>query len=261
MTMAVGFVCSDGVVIGADRQITGAGYTFPECKLDSAKWKNGYGIFAYSGEHDAYRNFLDHIYREFSPLIEISREDVAIALKRCITALQLTKKEEFLVLFGFMIEGGYQHLLLATKHRVMFVPECEVIGYADSPLARYLLGRFRDVPHMVTVQQARIYAVDFISQAKKYDGQYVGDGIDVYSVDRSGDRGEECVRILDAGQTPDWEENIRLAHYWTDVFFSEMTNNKGQMINLELFKERMQGFRTWIGGSPIPWSKPSNPEK
>jgi hypothetical protein len=69
-----------------------------------------------------------------------------------------------------------------------------------------LLGTFKDVPHNVTVHQARIYAVYFISQVKRYDGQFVGGGIDVYSIDYSGDGEKRCVRVLDAGQTGKWKE-------------------------------------------------------
>lgn len=69
-----------------------------------------------------------------------------------------------------------------SQYQRHLAASCEVIGYADSPLARSLLGRFKNLPH-VSVQQARIYAVDFISQAKKYDGQYVGGDINLYSIE------------------------------------------------------------------------------
>jgi hypothetical protein len=94
------------------------------------------------------------------------------------------------------------------------------------------------------VHQAQIYAVHFISQAKKYDGQYVGGGIDVYSIDMSGQRGERCVRVLDAGITPEWEEKTNLIRYWMDVLFSQLTN-KDSPVSVEQFNERMVQFREW----------------
>jgi hypothetical protein len=113
-----------------------------------------------------------------------------------------------------------------------------------------------DVPLIGGIKQASIYAVDFISQAKRYDGQYVGDGIDVFSIDRSGVDGTESVHVLDAGRTGQWENRIATARYWLDVFFNELSNTENPMINVEMFKQRMGDFRQWAGGDPIPWSAP-----
>ncbi len=244
MTMAVGFLCRDGVVIGADRQVTGQNYTFPECKLSTVKWKNGHGIMAYSGNHDTYRDLEPEMHARFTPATTITRSGVKPLLKDALAAV-LKKKEEFYTLFGFMVDNEFQCLLQSIKtDRIVEVDEVEVIGYGDSPLARFLLGTFKDVPHGVSVHQARIYAVYFISQAKKYDGQFVGGPIDVYSVDTSGQSGERCVRVLDAGRTPQWEEQTNLIRYWMDVLFSKLTD-KDNPVSVEQFNERMNQFRDW----------------
>lgn len=138
MTMAVGFVCRDGIVIGADRQVTGANYTFPECKLHSLKWKNGHAIFAYSGERDSCQEFLKEISERFTQDVFLQWENVRSLLKESLAALALKDDEAFLTLFGFMLDDRKPHLLMSTsRQRVIDVPECEVIGYADSPLARF----------------------------------------------------------------------------------------------------------------------------
>lgn len=242
--MAVGFLCKDGIVIGADRQVTGQNYTFPECKLSTVNWKNGRGIMAYSGNHDTYRDLEPEIHARFNRSVTIGREEVKPLLKDALSAV-LRKKEEFYTLFGFMVEGEFQSLLQSIKtDRVVDVDECEVIGYGDSPLARFLLGTFKDVPHGVSVHQARIYAVYFISQAKKYDGQFVGGGIDVYSVDKSGQEGSLCTRILDAGQSGRYEEQTNLVRYWMDVLFSKLTDNESK-VSMDQFMERIEQFRKW----------------
>lgn len=247
MTMAVGFVCRDGVVIGADRQVTGTNYTFPECKLKTLKWENGHGIFAYSGSRDTYQALLPQIWARFKSDALLKYEDVQRLLKEALEA-SLHKKEQFFTLFGFVLEGERPQLLLTTPSlRVLNVTECEVIGYGDSPLARSLLGRFQDVPHFVSVHQARVYAVHFISEAKRYDGQYVGDGIDVYSVDHSGEQGTRCVRVLDAGQTGAWENEIRVMTYWMDVLFSDLTD-KERELSLDQFMDKLRKFREWTTG-------------
>jgi hypothetical protein len=249
MTMAVGFLCRDGVVIGADRQITAQEkYTFPECKLTATRWRNGHGILGYAGNHDTYRAFEKLFMSAFSGDVVIARDDVASRLEEVLKAI-IRKKEGFQTLFGFWVDGKYQSLLTSVgSDRVLDVDECEVIGHGDSPLSRFLLGTFKDVPHYVTVHQARIYAVYFISQAKKYDGQYVGGPIDVYSIDMSGQNGERCVRVLDAGRTPEWEEQTNRIRYWMDVIFSQLTN-KDNPVSVEQFNERMSQFRDWCA----PW--------
>lgn len=244
MTMAVGFVCKDGIVIGADRQVTGANYTFPECKLKSLKWKNGHGIFGYSGNRDTYHDFLNEIWARFTPDAALTHDDVKRLIKETLKATELARKEQFFSLFGFWLDGERPDLFMSNAQRVVSVTECEVIGYADSPLARFFLGKFFDVLHFVTVHQARIYAVYFISEVKKYDGQYVGGGIDVYSIDMSGQNGERCVRVLDAGRTTEWEQQTNLIHYWWDVLFSQLTN-KDNPVLLDQFNERMGQFRAW----------------
>lgn len=259
MTMAVGLLCRDGLVIGADRQITGSGYTFPECKLASVAWKNGHGIFAYSGGHDVYKDFLRAIGERFNRDLEFDDSQVRKLVKDSFASLNLGRKEQFFALFGFMLEDHGPRMLLCTPQRIVDANRCEVIGVADSPLSRSLLGRLRNVPQMISVRQADIYVVDFISQAKRYDGEFVGDGTDVYSIGIENDR--TVIRVLDAGQSGSWEEKIGLAHYWQDVFFGELSDADGPMQNTELFMQRMQEFREWVGGHPIPWPKPSNPEK
>jgi hypothetical protein len=255
MTMAVGFLRPDGVVIGADRQITGIGYTFPECKIVGIYWQNGAGILAYSGERDIYRDFLANMQSAFGQNVTRQEDEIRPLIKQCLDALHLRKNEGFLTLFGYILRGQRPRLLLSnSKQRVVDAGLCEVIGYADSPLSRSFLGRYQDVPITGGIKQARIYAVDFISQAKKYDGQYVGDGIDVFSISRSENSGIESIQIVDAGNTVVWENRISIVRYWLDVFFNEISNTEAPMINVGLFKQRMAEFRQWAGGDPIPWS-------
>jgi hypothetical protein len=250
MTMAVGFVCSDGVVIGADRQVTGTGYTFPECKLITFAWKNGHGIIGYSGERDAFINFSREIGLRVPADAVMQDQEVRGLLRDCLQA-SLSKKDTLLVLFGYWLDGARPSLLMANSNRrIVDVAECEVIGYADSPLARFLLGRLTDLPFGITVSQARIYAAYFISQAKKYDGQYVGGGIDIYSVDQAPNSGGARVHILDAAATDEWEQEVNLFQYKMDVLFHRLSDTASDM-NYEFAMNEFAGcaerFRNWTG--------------
>jgi hypothetical protein len=249
MTMGVGFLCHDGVVIGSDRQVTGRTFTFPECKLSSLKWKNGHGIFSWAGEHDTSNDFKREIRARFTRDAVISGLDIRQILKECLQA-SVRKKESFQILFGFWVDGEPHSMLLCNgTDRVVDVKECEVIGYGDSPLTRSLRGAFLEIPVSISVQQARIYAVHFVSQAKKYDGQYVGDGIDVYSIDHSGDSGQRCIRVMDAGQTGAWETEINQMHYWLDILFNRATDKEMPMDAwVEEFMDKLKLFRRWATG-------------
>src|SRR5947209_8578307 len=241
MTVGVGFLCHDGVVIGSDRQITGGRATFPECKVSSVKWKNGHGIFSWAGDHDTSKDLKREIRLRFTRDTVISGLDIRQTLKECLQA-SVRKRDDFQTLFGFWIDGEPHSMLLSNgADRVVDVQECEVIGYGDSPLTRSLRGAFLDMPMSISVQQARIYAVHFVSQAKKYDGQFVGDGIDVYSVDCSGENGQRCIKVLDAGQTGAWETNINQMRYWFDLLFARATDKDMPMDDrVEEFMEKLK---------------------
>ena len=256
--MAVGFLCRDGVVVAADRQITGANYTFPECKLIHFAWKNGCGILAYSGGRDTFLTFAKELGTRLAGDCELTDQEVRELLKGCLKA-SIEKKETFLTIMGYWIEGRRPSLIMSTStQRIVDVPDCDVIGYADSPLARSLLGRFRGLPERVSVHQARIYAVDFISQAKKYDGQYVGDDTDVYSIDNKTEPSEICppalsttyvsgsraVRIIDAGETKRWETQIAEMRFQLDLWFNEVIDDEGGA-SISYFEGLSELFRFW----------------
>src|SRR5882672_8217471 len=130
-----------------------------------------------------------------------------------------------------MLDGMYPILLMSAGKKITTVNECEVIGRGDSPLSRFLLGTFKDQPHSVSVMQASIYAVSFIAEAKKYDGQYVGGGTDVYVLERNnGNAQRGQIQIADAGQTHDWEQQIAVMNYWMDALFSHVTDKNNPVL-------------------------------
>ncbi|HEY6766796.1 MAG TPA: hypothetical protein VI386_18710 [Candidatus Sulfotelmatobacter sp.] len=257
MTMAVGFICYDGIVIAADRQVTGRHYTFEESKMTSFMWANGHGVLAYAGERDTQLE----VARQFKPRFELAKEmspaDIREALSESLSAT-LRKKEVFQTLFGYWNNDTPQVLLMSNGNdRVVDVPQCEVIGYGDSPLARFLLGRLTEISQYgVSVRQARVYATYFISQAKKYDGQYVGGGIDIYSIDHSCKYEQLCTRLIKAGR--EWEDEINLFQNKMDLLFHRVADTKNDLkceIAMREFSPSFKRFKNWIGIKGWPWSK------
>ena len=241
--MAVAFRCKDGIVIGADRQVTSENiYTFPECKLREAAWKNGRAIWAYSGLTQTAQEFQKRMELQFTPERSISEPEIRNLLRDALKGL-LGKSEQFSTLFGACLIGNDYPTLLVTNGvgSITDVRECEIIGWGDTPLARYLWGTFIDVNRIVTMGQARIYAVWFIALAKKYSGQYVGGPADVYSVD------PDAVRVLDGVESTPWEKEILLMEYKTSVAFSHLTDRSIPIEKaIETYAEAAKRFRDWI---------------
>jgi hypothetical protein len=264
VTMVVGFLCRDGVVIGADTQVTGANYTFPECKLKNFEWANGSGILGYSGNRDMFLSFAKELDVRASEDTNLTEQGIRDVFRDCLEAVK-EKKEVLLIMAGCWVDGARFPFLVSstTTRRIVDVTNSEVIGYADSPLARYLLGRFRGLCHSVSVQQARIYAVDFISQAKKYDGQYVGGDIVLYSIEDhdpgrlwpsvpSGSgitrEGKHTRMIMVRSDT--WDREISIMNDAFDEFFCALINPV-QQPSLNSLSGQIKMFRSWATGKPL----------
>jgi hypothetical protein len=225
MTMGVGFVCEDGVVISADRQLKSLNnFTYPECRLNGHKWVKGRAIWAYSGIADTAKRLhfelsKDDCFGQFSEVSEWSdvSERLDVALKRC-----LARKEVFQTLFAAWIEGArLPYLFLANGTRIIGVERCEVIGTADSQLTRFLRGMFLSFPSYPTIQQAINWAVYFILAAKTYDGQFVGNGTDVWFIDSN-----RQTHVMDPAWTEPWEKELRIMEFRTISLFGLLTHRE-----------------------------------
>ncbi len=110
------------------------------------------------------------------------------------------------------------------------------------------------------MQQARIYAVDFVSQAKKYDGEYVGGDINVYSIEDHNcgqlwpavDGGTAIVRegrrtrMITTGMDT-WEREISRINSAFDEFFRALTDPNEQP-SLSSLSGWAKIFRSWSTG-------------
>jgi hypothetical protein len=136
-----GFVCVDGIVMGADRQVTSPHYTFHERKIFTVKWNSGAALWSYAGDRDKAVSLRSDIETRIASGAVVDRATVKLAweasLKRCLKK----KKEEFQSLFGCWTDEG-PVLWLSNGHELIIVPDCEIIGTGDSALSRYLRGSY-----------------------------------------------------------------------------------------------------------------------
>lgn len=240
MTAVVGFVCVDGIIMGADRKLTTRDYTFHERKIFSLKWRDGAALWAYAGNRDKAVLLKNDVESKITPDLALDRAGIKLrwetSLKCCIK-----KNEAFQSLFGCWTDDG-PVLWLSNGIQVISVPDCEIIGLGDSALSRYLRGNYIEVPGPVVVQQARIYAAQFIKCIEKYDGNFVGGGADV------GELSSRWARIYDAAQTEEWSEQMRELEYRWHLFVRVLIN-RDFPLDVEMHDVLMNPvmkFKNWI---------------
>ena len=185
MTVSVGFRCTDGLVLAADRQMTiPNSHTFQECKIRNVSWKNGEAVWGYAANSaDTSKSLSLELERHFTPDIEIKRTDIPEVFKAILSRC-LSKKEIFLTLFLSRTEGEGSSLIRSYGSHITYGERCEVIGWGDSALSRFFRGLcLRARPF--TVRQAMVAAIYIIKQEKLYNGQSIGGDTDVFFLEDS----------------------------------------------------------------------------
>lgn len=218
MTIGVGFVCGDGIVIGADRKVTNPDeYTFEEQKVHAIAWENGAAIWSYSGSPDTAKNVRASLLDRFAAHSVVLRKDIKRQVQDALRA-HLGKSERFSILFGAQTKNEPHLLFMANADKSADVDKCEIIGGGDSSLSRYLRGLVLNLPFLPLIPQAIVAATYIIQQAKRYDGHYCGGPTDVYSLDFEG-----STHVTDEWQTERWEKDLQRLEFETAVLFARLT--------------------------------------
>lgn len=242
MTIAVGFACQDGIVIAADRQVTGTGYTYQDCKLRAHRWKNGMAIWGFSGDVDTQKLIWQDIEKTFSRDAVIGKEEIQATLSQ-IVASHMRKKEEFYLIFGTFVDGK-RALFIASKARVTFGDRCEVIGWGDSPLSRYLRGLFIRYGQMPTIRTAAVKAIDFIRQAKNYDGQYVGGDTDVYMLNST----DNTMLAIHPTYARELERDLELVEIHRESLLRDLLDPDGNQQSIAQSSAHLSKFTSVLQG-------------
>ena len=137
MTIGVGFLCPDGVVLCADRQMTGQGYKFQESKIFSIQRRDYSFIFSYAGDPDAARMMFERTRDTMRRVTVGDNESMKDAIKRTLEKTFTDKQTKGLhTLIG--IRTKEEHFLLKTKGNRVVEGFTEYIGFGDSSALRYL---------------------------------------------------------------------------------------------------------------------------
>ena len=138
MTIGVGLVCSDGIVICADRQMTGeGGYKFEGSKISTSQ-KNDYSlVYTYAGDPDAGQMMFEKSEEALRQEIWHGSEfdDMGSAAQRTIEKVFRDKHAKNLqTLFAISAHG--QQFLIKTNETKVVRGKAYCIGYGDSSVLR-----------------------------------------------------------------------------------------------------------------------------
>lgn len=166
VTIGVGFSCSDGVVLCADRQITGEGYKFEESKIFSIQRNDYYTfIFSYAGDPDAARVMFEKTRDGMREITSSNDMSVKDRVKRALEQIFTDKSTKGLQTLIGVVSGG-EHFLIKTKEKMVVEGFTEYIGAGDSSALRYLCGFL--LHHHLTVSEALIFGSYIVSVAGRY---------------------------------------------------------------------------------------------
>jgi len=191
VTVAIGFLCSDGVVVCSDRQMTSdAGFKYEKRKL-------GYmaGIFhgirftlisAYAGDPDAAKIMRSLMFEHLGRKIAESRMNGVLSLKahKALGEIFRTRDSKGLqMLIGIRFESGVM-CLFRTSGRKVVEGRMEHVGSGgDTSALRYLCGFL--FPQMLNVREAQILGSYVVSISNRYVDGCSG-GPDIFTIRSDG---------------------------------------------------------------------------
>ena len=172
MTIALGFVCKDGVLLCADRQMSvGESHKFEANKLFWAKIGNCTVSFAYAGDPDAALVMFRRLREGLRELPPSSKETFVRDRGRAVLEKVFEDKhsEGLQTLIGMSIEDPFQDtspFLFKTWDSKVVDGYLEYIGSGDSSALRYLCDFL--LQDEFTVDEASVLGSYVISVANRY---------------------------------------------------------------------------------------------
>jgi hypothetical protein len=184
MTIGVGFVCQDGIVLCSDREMTGPnGYKYQETKILRSTNRKRTIAFSYAGYPDEakamFRKVCEGLDHEFaSGIFDVSR--ARTALERIFND-RLSKGLQALMVVSW--DGAVPHLFKAWE-RTITDPVSDLIGWGDSSVIRYLGDILLNRPAFKS-KEAEVIGAYLIFVATRFVGK-CGGGMDIVTIEGPG---------------------------------------------------------------------------
>jgi len=186
VTIAIGLICRDGLVLCADQAVGNESYKFHECKLSSIRLAGNKGvvILAYAGVRDE----MNLIYEKLRPSLEVqctTCEQIQLHIQDVLnSALPKTSQYPHQMLCG--VSDGVTLRLFKTIGRNIYpIPVWDCIGFGDTSVIRYLGALFLKYGEDLPFFRAIPICNYMIAQAKEHI-QFCGGPTDLWALTRKG---------------------------------------------------------------------------
>jgi len=185
VTIGLGFVTTEGVVLCSDRQHTSAaGFKFEKCKIMGIEHVNGTSIMlSYAGEPEAAEVIFTKIREQLGDGLPHVEGDNRDPIERIWTYLDYVYASPFTkgleTLVSVRVPGDVSPRLYRTRERKVVTSHgrSECIGCGDSSVIRFLSERLANF--IMSRDEAEIIGAYLVSVANRYaDG--CGGGPDIY---------------------------------------------------------------------------------
>jgi hypothetical protein len=244
MTIALGFLCPDGIVLGADTQLTAEGsHKGYECKLFPHQFPKWSAVVTYAGSPDFVKAFNGRLHVEMEnaaqqwELTPSVVHDVVIEILRLFSLEESANTE---LLCGFTLPNVSTFILKTKGTLVSEVHGHAYIGAGDSSVVRYLLPLLTRHGVNASAQQAALVGTYIIRVAKMYvDG--CGGDTDMVILRPSG------TLQAGSGQTTNAEQHQGMIEYFVSDVMSVLAlgmNESEFESRLALMSQRLRSERT-----------------
>jgi 20S proteasome alpha/beta subunit len=166
MTVVVGFRCSGGIVIGADRQVTAAGsHKYEEQKIFNVEGLGDSIVFAYSGLPSLAKEARDKILSKCSN--DISGNTVYEAADTVLTEMgRLYTDLNLQMLIGIATYKESPDLIKFDGKGLQYADDYNFLGIGESSLLRFLAEKMYSSD--MNMYDAANLAIYFVQKAKDY---------------------------------------------------------------------------------------------
>lgn len=169
VTIGVGFTCQQGIVLGADTQITCDGFhKYYEHKIYSKQTSAASVAFTFSGDPGLMKSFCDR----FFDALDSARELKSIEIEQWISGIlgemeEVKATADLSMLAGIVLPSKEFRLLRTDAKKVYRIPS-GFIGVGDSSLIRYLMALLTQSAYPFSLRQAELLSFYIVQQAKNW---------------------------------------------------------------------------------------------
>lgn len=184
VTIAVGMVCQNGVVIAADSQVSVPDYyKYHESKIHYTEGEDWALLFAYAGDPGLYQQARNEIAKRFRDS-EHTPDSLRIICKEVLGELGWPPNDIGLeMVVGISCPRFETRLLIFNGKSLIFGDKIYCLGVGDSSLTRYLSELLYD--SSVTTDDGVRAAICIVSKAKDYIDHCGGETV-VYALNNFG---------------------------------------------------------------------------